>query len=127
MNGPDKPVGPPSPAACSLWQLVRDMLALGARGFGGPVALVGTMYRDLVETRHWISASDYKEGLALAQTMPGPLAASPRPASPMPAASASAAWCRSTTGSTTASSSTRWRSRRSRPARLMPYPLTNHG
>ena len=33
------------------------------------------MYRDLVEKRHWISESDYKEGLALAQLMPGPLAA----------------------------------------------------
>src|SRR5438445_10583170 len=59
----------------SLWQLVRYMLALGTWGFGGPVALVGYMYRDLVERRHWISESDYKEGMALAQLMPGPLAA----------------------------------------------------
>ena len=59
----------------SLWQLVRYMLALGTWGFGGPVALAGYMYRDLVERRGWISDSDYKEGLALAQLMPGPLAA----------------------------------------------------
>lgn len=59
----------------SLWQLVRYVLALGTWGFGGPVALVGYMYRDLVEKRHWISESDYKEGMALAQLMPGPLAA----------------------------------------------------
>ena len=32
----------------SRWQLVRYMLALGTWGFGGPVALVGYMYRDLV-------------------------------------------------------------------------------
>ena len=50
-------------------------LKLGTVGFGGPVALVGYMYRDLVEQRHWISEADYKEGLALAQLMPGPLAA----------------------------------------------------
>ncbi len=62
-------------APYSLWQLVRYMLGLGTWGFGGPVALVGFMYRDLVEERHWISESDYKEGLALAQMMPGPLAA----------------------------------------------------
>src|SRR5205814_1252282 len=62
-------------AKYSLWQLVRYMLGLGAWGFGGPVALVGYMYRDLVEKRSWISESDYKEGLALAQLMPGPLAA----------------------------------------------------
>jgi len=59
----------------SLWQLVRYMLGLGTWGFGGPVALVGYMYRDLVEKRSWISESDYKEELALAQLMPGPLAA----------------------------------------------------
>ena len=64
-----------SQAKYSLWQLVRYMLGLGAWGFGGPVALVGYMYRDLVEKRSWISESDYKEGLALAQLMPGPLAA----------------------------------------------------
>jgi chromate transporter len=51
------------------------MLRLGALGFGGPAALCGAMHRDLVEQRRWISESDYKEGLALAQLMPGPLAA----------------------------------------------------
>jgi chromate transporter len=64
-----------APASYTLWQLVRYMLALGTWGFGGPVALVGYMYRDLVEKRHWISEGDYKEGMALAQLMPGPLAA----------------------------------------------------
>jgi chromate transporter len=48
---------------------------LGTVGFGGPVALCGYMHRDLVERRGWISEADYKEGLALAQLMPGPLAA----------------------------------------------------
>ncbi len=62
-------------ARYTLWQLVRYMLALGTWGFGGPVALAGYMYRDLVERRGWISDGDYKEGLALAQLMPGPLAA----------------------------------------------------
>lgn len=65
----------PSSPSYSLWQLVRYMLRLGALGFGGPVALAGYMHRDLVEARHWISEADYKEGLALAQLMPGPLAA----------------------------------------------------
>ena len=39
------------------------------------MALVGFMHRDLVERRNWISEADYKEGLALAQLAPGPLAA----------------------------------------------------
>src|SRR5260221_3441855 len=51
------------------------MLRLGTIGFGGPVALAGYMHRDLVEERHWITEADYREGLALAQLMPGPLAA----------------------------------------------------
>ena len=59
----------------SLWQLVRYFLRLGTLGFGGPVALVGYMQRDLVEQRAWIAEADYKEGLALAQLCPGPLAA----------------------------------------------------
>ena len=59
----------------SLWGLVLYALRLGTFGFGGPVALVGYMHRDLVETRKWISEADYKEGLTLAQLMPGPLAA----------------------------------------------------
>lgn len=66
---------PSTPPHYAMWQLVRYMLGLGTWGFGGPVALVGYMYRDLVEKRGWISESDYKEGLALAQLMPGPLAA----------------------------------------------------
>ncbi len=59
----------------SLAALTRYFLKLGTIGFGGPVALVGYMYRDLVESRHWIGEDDYKEGLTLAQLMPGPLAA----------------------------------------------------
>jgi chromate transporter len=59
----------------SLWQLVGYMLGLGTWGFGGPVALVGYMYRELVERRRWMTEADYKEGMAIAQLMPGPLAA----------------------------------------------------
>jgi chromate transporter len=58
-----------------LKHLVLYFLKLGAIGFGGPVALIGYMHRDLVEKRKWITDEDYKEGLALAQLAPGPLAA----------------------------------------------------
>ena len=59
----------------NLQQLIYYFLKLGTIGFGGPVALVGYMHQDLVETKKWISEEDYKEGLALAQLAPGPLAA----------------------------------------------------
>src|SRR5688500_10729897 len=65
----------PPPIAYSLRQLTLYVLKLGTVGFGGPVALVGYMHRDLVERRRWISEAEYKEGLTLAQLMPGPLAA----------------------------------------------------
>ncbi len=55
--------------------LARYFLRLGAAGFGGPIALVGHMHRDLVERRGWITEDEYREGLALAQLSPGPLAA----------------------------------------------------
>jgi chromate transporter len=64
-----------APASYSLWQLIDYFLRLGTWGFGGPVALVGYMHRDLVERRSWISEAEYKEGLTLAQLTPGPLAA----------------------------------------------------
>jgi chromate transporter len=62
-------------APYKLKDLFLYFLKLGTIGFGGPVALVGYMHRDLVEKRKWITEEDYKEGLALAQLAPGPLAA----------------------------------------------------
>ena len=59
----------------SLKHIILYFFKLGYAGFGGPVALVGYMHRDLVEKRQWISEDEYKTGLALAQLAPGPLAA----------------------------------------------------
>jgi chromate transporter len=58
-----------------LSRLVAYFLRLGTVGFGGPIALVSYMQRDLVEDRHWVSNEDYLEGLAFSQLSPGPLAA----------------------------------------------------
>src|SRR5690242_8451043 len=66
---------PGSPARVSLGRLTRYFLRLGTFGFGGPIALTAAMQRDLVLERGWITAEEYKEGLALAQLAPGPLAA----------------------------------------------------
>ena len=56
-------------------KFVRYFLGLGSLGFGGPIATVGYMQRDLVEQRRWMSEQDLVDGIALGQTMPGPLAA----------------------------------------------------
>lgn len=50
-------------------------LGLGTWGFGGPIATVGYMQRDLVEKRRWLDRQEFLDGVALGQTMPGPLAA----------------------------------------------------
>ncbi|MBC7487753.1 MAG: chromate transporter [Cytophagaceae bacterium] len=59
----------------SLKELIIYFIKLGTWGFGGPVALVGYMHRDLVDRKKWISEDDYREGMALSQLAPGPLAA----------------------------------------------------
>src|SRR5438132_9081049 len=59
----------------TLRGLFLYFLRLGSFGFGGPIALAGYMRRDLVEARGWYSEDEYQQGLAIAQTMPGPLAA----------------------------------------------------
>ena len=59
----------------TTWGLIRYFLYLGSLGFGGPVALIGYMQRDLVERRSWFTRQDYFKGLTLSQLAPGPLAA----------------------------------------------------
>jgi chromate transporter len=54
--------------------LVAYFLRLGTLGFGGPVALVGQMEKDLVEERKWLSKEELRAGVAVCQSLPGPLA-----------------------------------------------------
>jgi chromate transporter len=74
-----KPAPPPKPAeepeGRTLPGLVRYFGKLGSSGFGGPIALVGYMHRDLVEERGWYTEDEYRQALAVGQTFPGPLAA----------------------------------------------------
>jgi chromate transporter len=57
-----------------LAELVRYFLRLGVLGFGGPVALVGQMERELVNERKWLSKDEMRESIAICQSLPGPLA-----------------------------------------------------
>ncbi len=67
----------PAPAArdVRLRDFLGYFLQLGTLGFGGPIALVGYMQRDLVERRRWVAERSFAEGLAFSQLAPGPLAA----------------------------------------------------
>ena len=55
-------------------ELVAYFLRLGTTGFGGPVALVGLMERDLVTGRGWLTREEMREAIAISQSLPGPLA-----------------------------------------------------
>jgi chromate transporter len=57
-----------------LGELVRYFLRLGFLGFGGPVALVGQMERELVDERKWLTKEQMRESIAICQSLPGPLA-----------------------------------------------------
>src|SRR6516164_7746814 len=71
----DKATKAEAQGQASLAQFTLYFLKLGCIGFGGPIALVGYMQRDLVDERKWISQEDYLNGLAFSQLAPGPLAA----------------------------------------------------
>jgi chromate transporter len=55
-------------------ELVAYFLRLGLLGFGGPVALVGQMERELVAERGWLTKEQMREAIAICQSLPGPLA-----------------------------------------------------
>src|SRR5881397_469049 len=63
-----------SAARVRIGDLVRYYLRLGTLGFGGPVALCGQMERELVEERKWLTKEEMREGIAICQSLPGPLA-----------------------------------------------------
>ena len=57
-----------------IGELTRYFLRLGFLGFGGPVALVGQMERELVDDRQWLTKEQMREAIAICQSLPGPLA-----------------------------------------------------
>jgi len=57
-----------------LAELTQYFLRLGLLGFGGPVALVGQMERELVTERDWLTKVEMREVIAVCQSLPGPLA-----------------------------------------------------
>ncbi len=65
----------PEPSKRTIGGLIRYCLGLGTWGFGGPIATVGYVQRDLVQRRAWLTEREFLNGVALGQTMPGPLAA----------------------------------------------------
>jgi chromate transporter len=65
---------PALPQRRPLREIVTYFLRLGTLGFGGPVALVGLMEKELVQERRWLTAEEMLNAIAVSQTLPGPLA-----------------------------------------------------
>ena len=63
-----------APARGAMAELVLYFLRLGCLGFGGPVALVGQMERELVAEKGWLTKEQMREAIAICQSLPGPLA-----------------------------------------------------
>jgi chromate transporter len=63
-----------TPPRGRIAELVPYFLRLGLLGFGGPVALVGQMERELVGERKWLTKEQMREAIAICQSLPGPLA-----------------------------------------------------
>jgi chromate transporter len=63
-----------APVRGQMAELVSYFLRLGLLGFGGPVALVGQMERELVTERGWLTKEQMREAIAICQSLPGPLA-----------------------------------------------------
>jgi chromate transporter len=63
-----------APKKANMGELVLYFLRLGLLGFGGPVALVGQMERELVADKKWLTKEEMREAIAICQSLPGPLA-----------------------------------------------------
>ena len=63
-----------TPERGRMGELALYFLRLGFLGFGGPVALVGQMERELVNDKKWLTKEQMRESIAICQSLPGPLA-----------------------------------------------------
>src|SRR5580693_6367294 len=62
------------PARRPAREIVLYFLRLGTIGFGGLVALVGLMEKELVQERQWLTREEMRDAVAVSQSLPGPLA-----------------------------------------------------
>ena len=70
----EQPATPAPVSRVPIRDIALYFLRLGALGFGGPVALVGQMDKELVQDRRWLSKDEMRDAIAVSQALPGPLA-----------------------------------------------------
>jgi chromate transporter len=63
---------PGSRAPVSLVTIAREWGRIGCIGFGGPPTHILLLRRLCVQERHWMSASEFEDGIAATNLLPGP-------------------------------------------------------
>ena len=71
-SGGPSPFGPGNPDRPSLRYLFLRFLRIGFLAWGGPLAQIGLMHREIVERDRWIDETRFRKVLALYQALPGP-------------------------------------------------------
>lgn len=72
MRGEAPPWEPGNPERPSLAYVFLRFLRHGLLAWGGPVAQIGMMHRELVERDRWVGEERFRKVLALYQALPGP-------------------------------------------------------
>ena len=73
MNTPDVPeTGEPRAPRESPGKIFLRFLRFGLLAWGGPVAQIAMIRRELVEEEHWVSPERFNRTLAMYQVLPGP-------------------------------------------------------
>jgi chromate transporter len=72
VTAPDAAAGDAQPPALSHLALFVRFLRIGVQAFGGPVAQIAMIRRELVEEERWISSHRFNRLLAVMQVLPGP-------------------------------------------------------
>ena len=60
------------PSRPSLAALAWRFLGFGALAWGGPVAQIAALHRELVEREQWVDEARFRKVLAVYQALPGP-------------------------------------------------------
>ena len=71
-DNPETASQEPSPPSMSDLALFLRFLGFGCRAFGGPVAQIAMIRRELVDRERWLSSDRFNRLLAIMQILPGP-------------------------------------------------------
>lgn len=57
-----------------LWELFKSFFLANIFGYGGGPASIPLVYHEVIDKHQWMSETDFSNGIALANALPGPIA-----------------------------------------------------